>query len=1391
MDDDRTVANTGTAPFNTVVAVDAEVPGYFPTPGSGILIGPSHVLTAGHVVVAGGTVAGGTRVTLPANVAGLPPRDNPRTDVPNADYNSTTAPLFPADYDTSSAANDDIALLHLDNPVIGAGSVLGLAVFLDPSDLVGRDIVTAGYPSVLTPGNANASSPDTSGRTMYTASGTVHGTTGAPNAADATRISYSESVDTQAGQSGSGVWLNDSLFGENVQLVIGTHTRGVNDVTQIGDGTGSGNLITKGSYDEITGQMESDDGEASGDNLPENVIVGSGFSGVLAPLLNLLPGYDDYIGGSYRKERLIGQSGNDTLLGGGADDRIEGGAGVDQALFRDVFTNYDFTINDPNRPEFTFTHARGSKLDDTDQLKDVEFAVFEFEDTDAFGTPGHGIDDDGNVFFVPLQADPDDPTKLKDGPIIDPSEEILDDQGDAIGSLTAEIPAFMFDGDVDYTLTIGAETSAIYNFVYIVDSSGSMSGNNIAQTQAAYAALTQSLIDQGVADRSNFAVVDFDSSATLYSGLDANGAINIVNSLQAGGGTNFGPALSEAESWYESLPNVSNATNIAFFLSDGFGSGASSSLQLVKEGLPDEAVVDVRAFGIGAGADLSSLNIIDSDNAVLLQNPADLAAAFTESGIDRDTIERIDVKLAGTVIDTIAPDQLVDGTLGLTYEGEISGLEVTRTAENEVQFDVVFNDGTPTAKLAVKITTGQNEVRSQTADGTKEVVVFSVNQANFIGTAQSAVVHANDLGNVIELNDGENEVFGNGGDDRFIINGGSNIVDGGEGTDTAVFNKTLAEAGPVTRTGELVAVGNNNTLVDVEFIEFTDTRLDATTLMEVPLATLASALLTVSEGDAGPAAAAFVINLSSPAPQDIEVTFATRDGTAVAGEDYTAASGTMTIPQGQSQITIPVEILQDGVLEPTQSFFLDVTLGAGATFADGAASAAGMVEIVDDETGIAASLTSEDLAIQEETGPAPTVRTILLTRTGDISGTDVVDYTVVPFGPNAASANDFIGGFPSGTVTFAPGESTATFDIEINADMVLENDETFRLMLTSSAGAAMLLTPQVEFTILDDEQGGPGPNQPTEGDDLLIGTPASDTIDGLGGDDTIIGLEDDDSLIGGPGDDSLSSGEGDDTAEGGAGNDEVNGNAGDDLVIGGPGNDRLVGDVGDDTLIGGEDDDHMSAQDGNDLLLGGAGDDTMFGGAGDDSLSGKAGDDIIRGGTGDDTIRGGIGEDILNGKNGNDVIGGGGAADTVLGGAGDDTVNGNGGSDVVRGNAGNDLVLGEAGDDTLAGDHGADTLRGGQGADLLVGGAGVDVLIGGNGADTFGFDDHFGIDRILDFEIGIDVVDLRKVEGLEDFDDLVFHVDAKGSAVLTLDDDNTITFEGILPSQLMPDTFLV
>ncbi|QNN65301.1 M10 family metallopeptidase C-terminal domain-containing protein [Sphingomonas rhizophila] len=291
-----------------------------------------------------------------------------------------------------------------------------------------------------------------------------------------------------------------------------------------------------------------------------------------------------------------------------------------------------------------------------------------------------------------------------------------------------------------------------------------------------------------------------------------------------------------------------------------------------------------------------------------------------------------------------------------------------------------------------------------------------------------------------------------------------------------------------------------------------------------------------------------------------------------------------------------------------------------------------------------------------------------------------------------------------------------------------------------------------------------------DGNDLLIGTAAGDTLDGGNGDDV---------LIGGSGD-TLTGGAGRDTfvlptySAGGAAvsiTDFVSGTdkidlrslaptsvtlsgltlqavtANGTLTVNISGSIKLsdviltggttAGTLGDDVLIAGGDVTSLSGSDGFDLLVGSAGNDILEGGLAGTVGTGEAGD-VMWGGAGDDTYRVDARNDLV-------IESEGGGTDTIEIVPGyyqmtfvmpDHVENLRGGSGV-----GNDQV------NLMSGGSGADSLDGGGGNDVIAGLGGGDTLGGGAGSDHFVYaavsdSTASAIDSIADFEHGADKIDL-------------------------------------------------
>ena len=110
----------------------------------------------------------------------------------------------------------------------------------------------------------------------------------------------------------------------------------------------------------------------------------------------------------------------------------------------------------------------------------------------------------------------------------------------------------------------------------------------------------------------------------------------------------------------------------------------------------------------------------------------------------------------------------------------------------------------------------------------------------------------------------------------------------------------------------------------------------------------------------------------------------------------------------------------------------------------------------------------------------------------------------------------------------------------------------------------------------------------------------------------------------------------------------------------------------------------------------------------------------------------------------------------------------NSGSSYAAGSDRNDVMNGGNGSDVLDGGRGNDMLAGGNGADVLIGGAGDDVLTGNNGPDTFVFAPGFGHDRITDFDVKNDALQISRALFANVTDLLQNHtIDSALGAVIT------------------------
>ena len=90
---------------------------------------------------------------------------------------------------------------------------------------------------------------------------------------------------------------------------------------------------------------------------------------------------------------------------------------------------------------------------------------------------------------------------------------------------------------------------------------------------------------------------------------------------------------------------------------------------------------------------------------------------------------------------------------------------------------------------------------------------------------------------------------------------------------------------------------------------------------------------TVVEHGTGPVTMQFTIDLTSAAASAVTVNYQTSNSSAIAGTDYTAATGTLTIAAGTTSGIIPVGVLPDQAATTNRVFYLSLSGAVGATIA--------------------------------------------------------------------------------------------------------------------------------------------------------------------------------------------------------------------------------------------------------------------------------------------------------------------------------------------------------------------------------------------------------------------------------------------------------------------------
>ena len=233
----------------------------------------------------------------------------------------------------------------------------------------------------------------------------------------------------------------------------------------------------------------------------------------------------------------------------------------------------------------------------------------------------------------------------------------------------------------------------------------------------------------------------------------------------------------------------------------------------------------------------------------------------------------------------------------------------------------------------------------------------------------------------------------------------------------------------------------------------------ATIVDDEPRVSIADAT-AVLEGNAGTKSMTFTVTLSAASDAPVTVTYATADGSATAGGDYQAKTGTLTFnPGGPLTQTITVLVNGDRLGEYDESFYVNLT---GTTTNAHIGNSLGSGTIQDDEPRISIS----DVTKAEGKRGQTTLFTFTVTLSAAYDQAVTMSFRTVN-GTATSGSGDYVA--RTGTLTFAPGETSKTITIEVKGDSKREANETFYLDLFGNSSNSFFTKNRGIGSILNDD----------------------------------------------------------------------------------------------------------------------------------------------------------------------------------------------------------------------------------------------------------------------------------------------------------------------------------
>ena len=222
---------------------------------------------------------------------------------------------------------------------------------------------------------------------------------------------------------------------------------------------------------------------------------------------------------------------------------------------------------------------------------------------------------------------------------------------------------------------------------------------------------------------------------------------------------------------------------------------------------------------------------------------------------------------------------------------------------------------------------------------------------------------------------------------------------------------------------------------------------------------------SVTEGDSGSTNLRFVVTLSTASGRTVTVNASQgTGGTATSGTDYTAISATdLNFSAGTTTKNFDVSVTGDTLDEPDETVVVTLSGAMKATLSSTAASGTGTITDDDDPPTVSVAAAS---VTEGDSGSTNLTFTATLSAA---SGKQVTVNWAEGTGGTATSGTDYTA-ITGGTLTFAAGTTTQTFNVSVTGDVVDESDETVVVTLSTPTNATISATAgSATGTITDDD----------------------------------------------------------------------------------------------------------------------------------------------------------------------------------------------------------------------------------------------------------------------------------------------------------------------------------